>query len=956
MRSLLSRLSCVLALIIFTANIAVAQTASVSGTVVDADSGEPLPGANIKVTLPGEVSIVGGAVTNLDGYFTITNLSAGTFELTASFVGYGEAVAIITLASGQNLTNDFGLRQGLELDAVVVTGIGEPEKVLDAPASISVIDAETLESEVGLSSSSAIRNTTGVDVSQTGIDRREIVLRGFNNAFSGATYVLTDNRVAAAPSLGANIYSIMPNIGIDLNRIEVVRGPGSALYGAGVDAGVVHFITKDALTEPGTTVSLLGGEQSLFGVDFRHAGKVDQFGYKVTGTYGRADDWALRSGDRADSLQLAGDFRYDLDSLGTAPSNQIVDPTTGQLLRNNDYEKMNVNGQLEYRASDRTKVIVNGGISRYSAVVLSGIGTLQADNFGYAYGQARVHSGGYFGQVYYNQNSAGDSYVYGTGQIVVDKSSLLTAQSQYSFGVSSNRHKIIVGADVDVTTPDTDETIYGRNEENAQIIEYGAYSQAVLAVSNQIDITLAARGDYNNVVEEFQLSPRAAVVFKPQPGHSLRASYNRAFSSPGNNSLFLDIEAQRTGFPTGQSLVFRGRGSVDGFTFDEFRQNNTARFSLPGPAFGADFPVTNMPVAAAYGVAAAQLVPGLMAQDLTGLGLPQGARDALANLIGYTAQAQTVGTATTIGILGIPDANEDSGVRLVAGPADIEPLKQTTSQVLEAGYKALLNNRILVAVDAYYVKKKDFVGPLRIESPLVFLNSIGQDLALALGNAFGTGQDATINALLADLQNNYGLPADQVVQIIAGLVQGGIAANPSAVVQPDQMVLPDGSTNEVGGFLAYRNFGELDYYGVDASMQVLANENVTFFGNLSVVSDDFFDAEELGEDGSSVSIALNAPKFKTKLGGQYRHNSGLMINLSGRYQDEFPVQSGPYVGTVPSYFLLDVGAGFDFHQYAPGLRLDLSVQNVLNEEHREFVGAAQLGRMAMARLTYKIPG
>lgn len=951
---LLSILACVTAFFILPTDSVVAQTASISGTVIDADSGEPLPGANIKITAPGDFSIVGGGVSNLDGFYSVTSLPAGTYDITASFVGYSEAVSTISLASGQNLTHDFGLRQGLELDAVVVTGIGEPEKVLDAPASISVLDAEALKSEVGMSSSAAVRNTTGVDMAQTGIDRREIVLRGFNNAFSGATYVLTDNRVAAAPSLGVNIYSIMPNMGIDLNRIEVVRGPGSALYGAGVDAGVVHFITKDALTEPGTTVSVYGGEMSLFGADFRHAGKIDQFGYKVTGTYGQADDWALNPGDSQDSLQLADDFIYDLGSQDP-PDNQDVDGT-GQLQRNYDYKKLNLNGQLEYRVNDRTKVIVNGGHSRYDAVVLSGIGTLQADDFGYSYLQGRVHSGGYFGQVYFNKNAAGDSYVYGTGQNVVDKSTLLTAQSQYSFGISSGRHKLIVGADVDIVTPDTDETILGRNEVDAQITEYGAYGQGVFALTNQLDVTLAARGDYNNVVEEFQLSPRAAVVFKPQPGHSLRASYNRAFSSPGNNSLFLDIEAQRTGFPTSQALVFQGRGSVNGFTFDNFRQNNTASFSLPGPAFGQDFNVRNMPVAAAYGVAAAQIAPLLPEQDLTGLGLPAGARASLAQLIGYTAQAGTVGSATTIGVMGIPDANEESGVRFVSGPTDIEPLKQTTSQVLEAGYKALLNNKVLVAVDAYYVQKKDFVGPLQLESPLVFLASIEQDLGAALQTAFGTGQDATVNALLADLQNNYGLDANTVANIIAGLVDGGLAGNPAAVVQPDQQVLPDGSTNEVGGFLAYRNFGELSYYGVDASMQILASEAVSVFGNISVVSDDFFDAEELGEDGTSVSVALNAPKFKTKLGGQYNHSSGLSVNMSARYQDEFPVQSGPYVGTVPSYFLLDVGAGFDFHQYAPGLRLDVSVQNILNEEHREFVGAAELGRLAIARLTYTIPG
>jgi len=78
------------------------------------------------------------------------------------------------------------------------------------------------------------------------------------------------------------------------------------------------------------------------------------------------------------------------------------------------------------------------------------------------------------------------------------------------------------------------------------------------------------------------------------------------------------------------------------------------------------------------------------------------------------------------------------------------------------------------------------------------------------------------------------------------------------------------------------------------------------------------------------------------------------VNVSGRYTEGFPVQSGSYVGDIDSYFLLDAGAGYAFDRVAPGLRLDVTVQNVLNNEHREFIGAPRIGRFAMARLTYTL--
>jgi iron complex outermembrane receptor protein len=67
---------------------------------------------------------------------------------------------------------------------------------------------------------------------------------------------------------------------------------------------------------------------------------------------------------------------------------------------------------------------------------------------------------------------------------------------------------------------------------------------------------------------------------------------------------------------------------------------------------------------------------------------------------------------------------------------------------------------------------------------------------------------------------------------------------------------------------------------------------------------------------------------------------------------DFPVASGPYVGNVESYNLVDIGAGYDLGKYAPGMSIDAMVQNVFNNEHREFVGAPKIGRLALARLNY----
>jgi iron complex outermembrane receptor protein len=733
----------------------------------------------------------------------------------------------------------------------------------------------------------------------------------------------------------------MPNMTIDVERVEVVRGPGSALYGAGVDAGVVHFLTKDPFQHPGTTIALSGGERSFFSVQGRHAGVLNEkLGYKITGQYGIADDWALDPATQ-DSLQLKDD---------ATP-------------RNNDFEKLNVNGSVEYRISDQTSIIANGGFSSLTATVLSGIGTLQADGFGYTYGQLRFRSGAFFAQAYINKNNAGESFVYaqdldgdGSPDPVTDNGLAYNAQAQYDLDLLDGRQQVTVGVDFEVTRPDTEGTILGRNEENDNTTEYGAYAQSTTSFSTKFDLTVALRGDYNDVNEKFRLSPRAALVFKATPAHSVRATYNLAFSSPGTNSNFLDIVARS---PDAQlPFLVRGRGASQGFTWernpdfaafaptDLVASSLIGCFPVPTPSCGSPAP-QGLPLDVVY----AGLYAGLSAiptatltAQLQAQGLPVN-EQVVAQLVALLSpQAGTNVQGFSQGVLGILNTSAGTVDKFPTDLTDIEPLKQTTTQTAELGYKGLFGNRFLLAVDGYYSKKKDFVGPLLMETPFVLVPNISNDLRAAITAGIAG------NATLAGALGQFGLTAEQVAGLLVTLSADQLPTGPVAIVQPRQNNEGPGNVPEL--LLSYRNFGEIDYYGADISAQFIASDRINLFGNISWVSDDFFDNEELDEAGSSLSLALNAPTFKGKFGGSYSVPGSFSVNASGRYVEGFPVASGPYLGEVDSYFLLDLGAGYDFQNTVPGLRLDVTVTNVLDDMHYEFVGAPQIGRMAMARAIY----
>ena len=940
-----------------------AQSGTVTGTVVDASDGQPLIGANVTLQARDTEDVVAGTATDPDGTFALNDIPPGAYVLSARFVGYQEEVIPFTLEAGQSRTFNLSLALATSaLETVVVSASRRQEKVLDAPASVSVLSPEDLEDGVATSTVEKLRLTPGVDMAQTGIDRREVTLRGFNNAFSSSTFVLTDYREAAVPSLGVNVHSVMPSLAIDVEQVEVVRGPGSALYGPGVDSGVIHYFTKDPFDYPGTTVSVSGGQRGFFGAQVRQAGVVgEHVGYKITGQFARADEWELDLANPADSLEIDRYRIYDdpndpaLNGRNFETRDFDEDGTPEARLRREDlYRKINVNGLVQYRLSDATTLSLNGGYSSLKSAVQSGIGTLQVDGFGYTYGQMRLQSGGLFAQAYVNVNDAGDdTYVYGTGNTVVDKGVQWNGQVQYDFAVPSLATQFITGADADITTPRTEGQILGRNEGDDQIREYGVYTQSTTDLGQTLSMTLAARGDYNNVVDEFRVSPRAALVLKPTPNNTIRGSFNLSFSSPGTNSNFLDIESQRVALPGGNALVFQALGAADGFTFNN--ADGTAS-SLLGANFEEPLPTSDVPLQPLFGTVVGGLRQAVESGDPLPAPLqnvPPGQLPVLLTQLETLATNPALAQTTTAGQLGIPN-DSDRGFRPVDGPTAIDPLQQTTTQTFELGYKGLLGDRFVVQVDGYYEHKEDFIGPLRIESPLLYVDpgALNTRLTSTLTPLLEAAaeDDPTVEALLQQFGG-----ADAAAATLASLTSAQIDTNPIGVVQPDQTVLPGGGApNEVGGFLSYRNFGSVDYWGIDASLQYRASDVLDLFGNVSFVSDDFFDNEELDATDTDLSLALNAPSFKARGGFDVSLDRGFSFGATGNYVEGFPVRSGPYEGDVDSYFLLDLRAGYEVASI-PGLRLDVSAKNVLNNEHRQFVGAPELGTTLLGRATYTLP-
>jgi iron complex outermembrane receptor protein len=215
------------------------QNKVISGSVTEEQTGETIAGVSIYA----KEDITAGTSTDANGNYSLT-IPQNVTSLIFSSVGYiQKEIAIVELSR-----IDVQLEPSkVSLDAVVISASRREEKILDAPASISLIPSEQISNTVAISPMANLKGTPGVDIMNTGLLQTNVVVRGFNNIFSGAMLTMVDNRYAAVPSLRVNVGTFIPTDNTDLDRIEVLRGPASALYGPNSSSGVMHMITKSPL-------------------------------------------------------------------------------------------------------------------------------------------------------------------------------------------------------------------------------------------------------------------------------------------------------------------------------------------------------------------------------------------------------------------------------------------------------------------------------------------------------------------------------------------------------------------------------------------------------------------------------------------------------------------------------------------------------------------------------------
>ena len=242
--------------------IAFAQT-KISGKITDTDGGI-LAGANVIIQ-----GTAIGTFSDDIGNFQLETDKAPPFTLQISYAGFTSITIDINNSNVTGLV--IALEEGVFLSDIIVSASRKREKIQEAPASVSVLSPSQLKVSPDIDPTRTLGTMAGVTIQQQSAGRINIEMRGANENFGTSVFPILDYRNLIAAGIGTFNSANVGISSIDIDRIEVVRGPGSALYGAGVTSGVVHYITKNPIDYPGTAIEVFGGNMNTYGFNARHA-------------------------------------------------------------------------------------------------------------------------------------------------------------------------------------------------------------------------------------------------------------------------------------------------------------------------------------------------------------------------------------------------------------------------------------------------------------------------------------------------------------------------------------------------------------------------------------------------------------------------------------------------------------------------------------------------------------
>jgi iron complex outermembrane receptor protein len=403
-----------------------------------------------------------------------------------------------------------------ELAQTKVTTVSKTEEPrFQTPAAIQVVTADDIERSGATSIPEALRLSPGVHVARIDSNQWGIGIRGFTSRLARAQLAVMDGRTLYNPLFAGTYWEAQDTLLEDVERIEIVRGPGGTLWGANAVNGIVNVVTKDAAETHGGFVSAGGGNEEQAFVRARYGGAIaDKGSYRVYGKYFRRDaafhtttddydDWHMTQGGFRTDWKLRGDDRLTVQ--GDAYTGRVGERTTVSF-----YERPYL------RTVEQDAPLSGGNVTARWAHVMNG-SALSVNTY------------------YDRTNREEPSFRESRNTFELD--------AQHQFGVGE-RQRIVWGFSYrlsDGRGQGTETVTFVPPDRTDHIFGIFAHDEVGL-VKDRLRLSLGTKLERNQYTG-FEVQPSGRLVWSPGPRHAVWAAVSRAVRTPSRLERDLALTA-----------------------------------------------------------------------------------------------------------------------------------------------------------------------------------------------------------------------------------------------------------------------------------------------------------------------------------------------------------------------------------------------------------------------------
>lgn len=503
---------------LFFTNIIQAQSikyGTVIGTIVDAKTNEPLPGANIII-----IGTMMGASSDLQGNFIIPKIPAGKYNLKATMMGFKSQVIEIKIEPQKISTININLKETvIETPALVVTAAKKAQSFQDVPNSVSLVTAKEIERKNFTYLNEVLEYTPGVNVVKGDVNIRGS--SGFSLGAGSRVLLLVDGIPMMPGDSGDIKWDIIPLSQID--RVEVIKGAGSALYGSYALGGVINIISKEPLSIPTTEIKFSAGfydkpyypewrwtERLLHfnQTDITHSRKWKKIGILISG--GRRESTGYQQNGNYKNWNLLGrtDIKFNTQSHLILQSNWATSKY-GEIFmwRNqNDVYEMPITSIGDWTNSSKFS---------FNAVYY------QLINHKFTYKIRTSYFYNFWKHHYHDNDDFSEAQKLG---LEIQGDYLLNKTHSLTFGLEGI---------YDITNS----AMFGDHNGST----WAGFVQDEIHLGELISTILGFRYDYHDVdvgIKDNQFNPKFGLTIKPSLLTTIRASVGRGFRSPTMAEMF----------------------------------------------------------------------------------------------------------------------------------------------------------------------------------------------------------------------------------------------------------------------------------------------------------------------------------------------------------------------------------------------------------------------------------